>query len=233
MPEQQASAYRRALETARAGGKGAVLAALQALRAVSLHPHRAEEAAADPEAFVGSSARWVVLFDILDGIAEQAEKVLVFLEAQALQPVLAALAQQRYRLGTLPAIINGAVAGDRRQRRVDEFQKARPGFGLLILGPRAAGIGLTLTAANHVVHLSRWWNPAVEDQCTDRVYRIGQSRPVTVWIPQAVFPDQPDRSFDRQLHQLLERKRALSRDLLAPPAATDRDAEELFRTTVG
>ena len=46
----------------------------------------------------------------------------------------------------------------------------------MILSPRAGGVGLTLTAANHVIHLSRWWNPAVEDQCTDRVFRIGQRR---------------------------------------------------------
>jgi SNF2 family DNA or RNA helicase len=48
----------------------------------------------------------------------------------------------------------------------------------MILSPRAGGVGLTLTSANHVIHLSRWWNPAVEDQCTDRVYRIGQDQTV-------------------------------------------------------
>ena len=151
--------------------------------------------------------------------------------------MLATLVQQRFKLAGQPMIINGSVAGDQRQKRVDAFQKieqkAERGFDIMILGPRAAGIGLTRTAANHVLHLSRWWNPAVEDQCTDRVYRIGQTRPVTVWVPRAIYPDHPERSFDRQLHALLERKRRLSRDMLAPPAATDRDAEELFRATIG
>lgn len=53
----------------------------------------------------------------------------------------------------------------------------------MVLSPKAAGVGLTITAANHVIHLSRWWNPAVEDQCNDRVYRIGQSKAVTVHVP--------------------------------------------------
>ena len=55
----------------------------------------------------------------------------------------------------------------------------------MILSPRAGGVGLTLTAANHVIHLSRWWNPAVEDQCTDRVFRIGQHKTVHVYLPMA------------------------------------------------
>jgi SNF2 family DNA or RNA helicase len=104
---------------------------------------------------------------------------------------------------------------------------------VIILGPRAAGLGLTLTAANHVVHLSRWWNPAVEDQCTDRVYRIGQDRPVIVHIPQAIYPENPESSFDRRLHELLQKKRALSRDLLAPPAAGEQEVRELYEATIG
>lgn len=60
---------------------------------------------------------------------------------------------------------------------------------MLILGPKAAGTGLTLMAATHVIHLSRWWNPAVEEQCNDRVHRIGQTRPVSVHIPMALHPE--------------------------------------------
>jgi hypothetical protein len=170
---------------------------------------------------------------MLDEIAKAGEKALIFVEAVALQPVLASLIQRRFGLAAQPMIINGGTAGDQRARRVEAFQGAPRGFDAMILGPRAAGIGLTLTAANHVIHLSRWWNPAVEDQCTDRVYRIGQARPVTVWLPQAVFPDQPERSFDLQLDRLLQRKRALSRELLAPPGDSEHDAAELYRATVG
>ena len=79
-----------------------------------------------------------------------------------------------------PMQINGEVCGEKRQALVDEFQAQRGAFDAMILSPRAGGVGLTLTSANHVIHLSRWWNPAVEDQCTDRVYRIGQERTVLI-----------------------------------------------------
>ncbi|MBK1631682.1 hypothetical protein CKO31_13185 [Thiohalocapsa halophila] len=95
---------------------------------------------------------------------------------------------------------------------------------VMVLSPKAAGVGLTLTAANHVIHLSRWWNPAVEDQCTDRVYRIGQQRDVHVHIPLAMHPTHEERSFDANLHRLLEDKRRLSVSVLAAPTATSSES---------
>jgi hypothetical protein len=77
------------------------------------------------------------------------------------------------------------------------------------------------------------WNPAVEDQCTDRVYRIGQERPVHVHQVLAIHPEYSERSFDVRLASLLERKRELNRSVLAPTAATSADFEELYRMTVG
>jgi SNF2 family DNA or RNA helicase len=231
MPAVQAAAYRRAVELARRQSKGDVLRALQAIRAISLHPLEPDQAA--DANFVDASARWQLTFEILGEIARRAEKALIFLETIALQPVLATLIQKRFGLERQPMIINGQVAGNKRQQRVQAFQHGDAGFDTIILGPRAAGLGLTLTAANHVIHLSRWWNPAVEDQCTDRVYRIGQDRPVIVHIPQAIYPSNPESSFDRRLHQLLQKKRALSRDLLAPPAAGEQEVRELYETTIG
>ena len=102
----------------------------------------------------------------------------------------------------------------------------------MVLSPRAGGVGLTLTAANHVIHLSRWWNPAVEDQCTDRTYRIGQENAVPVYLPRALHPEFGEHSFDCRLHALLERKRQLSREFLRPTAMTQDDVEALFRETV-
>src|SRR5690606_34308422 len=92
----------------------------------------------------------------------------------------------------------------------------REGFEVLLLGPKAAGFGLNLVSANHVIHLNRWWNPAIEDQCTDRVYRIGQKNDVKVWLPIAVHPEYGDRSYDIILDNLLERKRKTSRDVVIP-----------------
>lgn len=89
------------------------------------------------------------------------------------------------------------------------------------------GVGLTLTGANHVVHLSRWWNPAVKDQCNGRVLRIGQTRPVTIHLPLAVLPA-GGRSFDLNLQALPERKRALMRAALVPTEENDRDHREVL-----
>ncbi len=141
--------------------------------------------------------------------------------------------QRRYRLAAPPAIISGEVAGHHRQQRVDRFQAAPDGFDAMILSPRAGGVGLTLTRANHVIHLARWWNPAVEDQCTGRALRIGQSRTVHVHIPIGVLSD-GRQSFDQNLHELLERKRRLMRDALLPGEFDPMDKEELLeRTTSG
>jgi hypothetical protein len=92
-------------------------------------------------------------------------------------------------------------------------------------------VGLTLTHANHVIHLSRWWNPAVEDQCTGRVVRIGQTRDVEVHIPISLLP-KGNASFDQNLHALLERKRRLMRDALLPANATEADRNDLFQATI-
>jgi hypothetical protein len=99
-----------------------------------------------------------------------------------------------------------------------------------LLSPRAGGVGLTLTAANHVVHLERWWNPAVEDQCTGRTLRIGQLRPVMVHVVQAVCPGR--RSFDQNLHALLLRKRELVRDTLGSGEVSEDESVALLRETI-
>jgi len=127
--------------------------------------------------------------------------------------------------------ISGKVAGPARQARVDRFQAATGGFGVMLLSPKAGGVGLTLTRANHVVHLERWWNPAVEDQCTARVLRIGQERPVTVYIPLTKLPD-GHRSFDENLHALLDRKRNLMRDALLPPELDSDELTEMLDVTL-
>ena len=231
MSPTQAEEYDKAVKAARAGGGGSkMLEALHKLRSISLHPfHPSTEW---DSRYIGDSARFKLALDILDTIQKKGEKALIFLESQEMQPYLAHYLHSRYKLKSLPMLISGAVSGPKRQERVNAFQSSENGFDVIILSPRAGGVGLTLTAANHVIHLSRWWNPAVEDQCTDRVYRIGQSRPVHVYYPQAIHPDYPDQSFDRRLHTLLQHKRRLSRDLLMPPTSPD-DTRQLFEQTVG
>src|SRR5499425_1745871 len=156
-------------------------------------------------AITACSANVFASFLILDEIAARREKALIFLESLELQEHLALMIKNRYGLKRRPMQINGDVAGEKRQALVDAFQTERGTFDVMILSPRAGGVGLTLTSANNIIHLSRWWNPAVEDQCTDRVYRIGQDQIVHVYYPMAVHPLYGDASFDELLNTLLTR----------------------------
>jgi SNF2 family DNA or RNA helicase len=238
MPPAQTKAYEAIVQAASgaAGRKVDMLRTVHALRGVSLHPHGA--AGLDPydatsaAEWIAQSARLKQVVAVLQEIRGKKEKALVFIEDRAIQAAFATIAAAQLGLTHEPEIINGETGADERQAIVDRFQSRPPGFDLLVLSPKAAGIGLTITAANHVIHLSRWWNPAVDDQCNDRVFRIGQEKPVTVHIPMAVHPRYGEGSFDVKLGALLERKRSLSRDMLAPPVS-DSDASDLFGQTVG
>jgi hypothetical protein len=150
----------------------------------------------------------------LESIESRGEKALIFCEFKDIQRLL-----QHYiaeELGYSADIVNGdtsASSGSEhsRQKRIRAFQE-RPGFGVIILSPLAVGFGLNIQAANHVIHYTRTWNPAKEDQATDRVYRIGQTRDVHVYCPVVTASD--FTTFDVKLDDLLARKRALAGDML-------------------
>jgi hypothetical protein len=235
MPAKQARAYEEVVRRAIAGRgmmseRDGMLQVLHALRGISLHPIDPADAPDDLAAYAADSARLIWALEVLDEIARKGEKALIFLENLAMQDRLAGLIQQRYRLLRAPERIHGGVPGAKRQQIVERFQQAPPGFDVMILSPRAGGVGLTITAANHVIHLSRWWNPAVEDQSTDRVFRIGQDKEVNVYLPLAVHPEPAigPSSFDLRLDALISRKRALSGHMLAPPDGGDGDIATLF-----
>ena len=236
MPSRQAEAYDRVVHKALAakgtGQRGRMLEVLAQLRGVSLHPVTPDDAG-DDAGYWTQSARLQTLFALLEEIAGKREKVLVFCESLAMQALLSAEIRRRFDLPHAVARIHGGVTGDARQASVDAFQARGPGFDAMILSPKAGGVGLTLTAANHVIHLSRWWNPAVEDQATDRAYRIGQTRDVFVYLPQAVHPDPSlsATSFDLKLHALMERKRSIGDGLFAP-GDEEADADALFEAVV-
>lgn len=154
------------------------------------------------------------LMDQLHEIESRSEKAIVFCEFRDVQILLAHYIEREF--GFRPDIINGdtetsASATDSRQKRIKKFQSVG-GFGVIILSPVAVGFGVNIQAANHVIHFSRTWNPAKEDQATDRAYRIGQTRPVYVYYPVVCAED--FTTFDVKLDRLLERKRALSDDML-------------------
>ncbi|MGY8826422.1 MAG: helicase-related protein [Candidatus Latescibacterota bacterium] len=206
-------------------GGAAVLRGLFQLRDVSLHPGLLDggilpmpKSTEHAMEIIRQSAKLASLVDILKQIQNKGEKVLVFLINKRLQRFLKVALQ---RIFSVPVeIINGdtkAVAKKSntptRTTYIQEFEN-RPGFGVLIMSPVAAGVGLTITGANHVIHLERHWNPAKEAQATDRVYRIGQERNVLVYIPVLHHPEFD--SFDLNLDRLLSRKLDLKDAVVTP-----------------
>jgi superfamily II DNA or RNA helicase len=183
---------------------------------------------------VAQSSKLRRVVDELRHIRANREKVLIFARHISVQSILAKVFQTEFRIPV--RIINGETkrfqgsgGGSNRRAILDEF-KARPGFNVLILSPFVAGIGLTITEANHVIHYGRWWNPAVESQATDRVYRIGQNKDVTVYLP--ILSDPTGRipsTFDERLDALMERKYSLAQDFLRPLPLEDELSGELHR----
>jgi hypothetical protein len=150
----------------------------------------------------------------LNSIKARNDKVIIFCELRDVQRLLQRAISERFNF--VPSIINGdtstnAKSGESRQKQIRSFQE-KSGFGAIILSPLAAGFGLNIQAANHVIHFTRTWNPAKEDQATDRAYRIGQSKQVFVYCPLVVASD--FTTFDSKLNALLEWKRGLSGDML-------------------
>ena len=235
MPNYQAQNYIRIVQEANdnRGKQGAMLKALQHLRNCSLFPVEVHEEGLTDE-LVGESARTAATIRMLDEIFNKKEKALIFLESLKLQELLIPYLQKRYDMQRPPMRISGKETGLKRKKYVDIFQSDDVGgFDVMILSPKAGGVGLTLTAANHVIHLSRWWNPAVEDQCTDRVFRIGQNKSVFIYYPLAIHPKLNEMSFDQNLHNLLEKKRALGRSVLAPTTMKSDEFKALYEQTIG
>jgi SNF2 family DNA or RNA helicase len=227
MPEGQASVYDDARLKLAQRGLGAALKTLHHIRSVSVHPSL--DASVSGADFIKASARLSAAFDILRRIAAKGERALVFIEHRQMQHRFIELARAEFGLSRIE-LINGETPIAKRQAIVNRFQRHLEddrGFDILVLGPKAAGVGLTLTAATHVIHLSRWWNPAVEEQCNDRVHRLGQMRPVCIHLLMAIHPSYLENSFDCLLQSLMQRKRKLASSALWPMGDTDSDVAEL------
>jgi len=230
MPAEQMQAYDAIRPQLKDAAKGSAIKLLHHIRSVSLHPDRVDTCGADHYGFADKSARLKAALKVLAEIRERKERALVFIEDHRMQWFFKELLSLSFGLSDV-RVINGQTPIPRRMRYVDEFQhhlKQEEEFDVMILGPKAAGVGLTLTAATHVIHLSRWWNPAVEEQCNDRIYRIGQKMDVKIHIPLAIHPGYKDRSFDCILNSLIKRKKALSRSVLWPPTNDDFDIRNLM-----
>ena len=230
MPPYQAQIYSTVLAKYRRGGFATPLDFLRELREVSLHPDLgtlSEEKffTLSADEVIGRSARLIKTFVLLVQIKVRGKKVLLFVTNRKMQAILKHLLEIKFGLKILPPI-NGTMNGAARQRFIDEFKNS-DGFNALILSPEAAGVGFTITAANNVIHLERTWNPAKENQATDRVYRIEQDKAVNVYLPLAVNKNLRGKTFDENLDDLLTGKNSLSENVLFPTIETEADAEFL------
>ncbi len=182
------------------GGAIAVLAALTRLRLVAI------DASLDPlgsDIEPGASPKLERLAETLVTLCERGHRALVFSQfTRVLDRVEGRLEDE----GLTTVRLDGSTAMAARSDRVDRFQRGEADVFLVSL--RAGGVGLNLTAADYVIHLDPWWNPAVEDQATDRAHRIGQTRPVNVlrFVARGTI--------EEKIFELHERKRALAAELL-------------------
>jgi SNF2 family DNA or RNA helicase len=178
--------------------RGNVLAAMAKLKQVCNHPAQVLH---DRSPVGRRSGKVIRLEELLEEILAEGDRVLCFTQftefAAMLLPHLAA------RFGTDVAYLHGGTPKMRRDEMVERFQ-AEQGPPIFLLSLKAGGTGLNLTAANHVIHLDRWWNPAVENQATDRAFRIGQKR--SVQVRKFVCTG----TLEEKIDQMIEDKKALA-----------------------
>ncbi|MFG1710165.1 DEAD/DEAH box helicase [Nonomuraea sp. M3C6] len=178
--------------------RGLVLSAMAKLKQVCNHPAHLLK---DGSRLSGRSGKLTRLEQLSEEILEEGEKALLFTQyaefGTMLQPYLA------QRLDRPVLWLHGGLPKKTRDRLVDRFQSDEEPM-LFVLSLKAAGVGLNLTAANHVIHVDRWWNPAVEDQATDRAFRIGQRK--NVQVRKLICAG----TLEERVDQMIERKKALA-----------------------
>lgn len=157
------------------GRRGRVLTLLTRLKQICNHPELVDESG---DALGGRSGKLDRLTEMLAEITDDQQAALVFTQYRQTGAMLSEHLAAEITGCAVP-FLHGGLSTDARDRMVDAFQSG-DGPPILVLSLRAAGFGLNLTRASHVVHYDRWWNPAVENQASDRAHRIGQSRTVTV-----------------------------------------------------
>lgn len=229
MPGAQAERYADVVGAYRHGrATSEMLTAIAHLRLVSDHPDLLDHPGAlhdtPPGVWIERSAKLAAAIEIANRARGVEEKVIFFADRKLTQRMLAYVLSDTYGLDV--SVVNGDTSASRaRHAAIDRFQAAR-GFNAIVMAPRAAGVGLNITEANHVVHYARDWNPAKEDQASDRVYRIGQTRPVHIHYPMAV--SERYRTVDVVLDELLARKRELAAGILFPTLQADIQVADVF-----
>ncbi|MEU9443340.1 DEAD/DEAH box helicase [Streptomyces sp. NPDC048304] len=211
-----------AIETAEGmARRGLVLKLLGALKQICDHPALYLKEDAHPDRLVHRSGKLALLDELLDTLLAEDGSALVFTQYVGMARLITAHLSAR----AVPVdLLHGGTPVPERERMVDRFQSGET--PVLVLSLKAAGTGLNLTRAGHVIHFDRWWNPAVEEQATDRAYRIGQTQPVQVHrlVTEGTVED--------RIAEMLTAKRALADAVLGSGEAaltelTDRELSDL------
>ncbi|MHC1787132.1 MAG: DEAD/DEAH box helicase [Christensenellales bacterium] len=228
LEKRQAALYQQVVSEALAamegtegiGRKGLVLTTLLQLKQICNH---ADQYLGQTAFLPEESGKMGLLGEICQTIREKRERVLVFTQFREMCEPLSAVLQGIFGRGGL--VLHGGTPVKQRQQMVDTFN-GEAYVPFMVLSIKAGGVGLNLTAANHVIHFDRWWNPAVENQATDRAFRIGQQRNVMVY--KMVTGGTVEEKIDR----MIQDKQALSREVLsfdAQSALTELSSEALKR----
>jgi non-specific serine/threonine protein kinase len=201
--------------------KGLVLATLMRLKQICNHPSQlASDGTYDP----AHSGKFLRLREIAEELAERQEKALVFTQFREITAPLSEFLEKVF--GRPGLVLHGQTPVGKRRELVEAFQRDE-GPPFFVLSLKAGGTGLNLTAASHVIHFDRWWNPAVENQATDRAFRIGQKRNVLVhkFVCRGTVEDRID--------DLIRQKTALAGDLLGESGGevllTEMNDDQLLR----
>jgi superfamily II DNA or RNA helicase len=209
LTREQASLYQATIDRAFSGEglgtttferRGRILALLTALKQICNHPRQYLRDGGRLDARSGKLSRAT---EILGEVVDSGDRALVFTQFREMGDLLADHLGTTLGLPEVP-FLHGGVAMAARDRMVERFQEDDAAPPLLLVSLRAGGTGLNLTRASHVMHYDRWWNPAVEDQATDRAHRIGQLRAVTVHTLVTAG------TIEERISELLDRKRALA-----------------------
>ena len=179
--------------------RGKILALLTHLKQICNHP---SQFLRQWEPFAGRSGKLDRLTEMLEEVVESGERAIVFTQFKEMGDRLQAHLSSS--LGFTPPFLHGGTTREQRDEMVRAFQEDPTGPPVMLLSLKAGGVGLNLTAATHVFHFDRWWNPAVEDQATDRTYRIGQTKNVQVHKLVTIG------TLEEKIDALLESKRDLA-----------------------
>jgi SNF2 family DNA or RNA helicase len=220
--------------------RGMILALLVKLKQICNHPvllnstneqsqspssskrsSRSVKPASDPMTFKHVSGKLQRLEEMLEEVLLEGDRALIFTQFAEWGKLLKSYLEQQFEREVL--FLYGSTSKKQREEMVDRFQNDPQGPRLFILSLKAGGVGLNLTRANHVFHFDRWWNPAVENQATDRVFRIGQTR--NVQVHKFVCTG----TLEERIHELIESKKALSEQVVGTGEnwLTDFDTDQL------